>query len=298
MPKVGLTADQKSHSIFDTENFKMKTGQKARVLLIDSEFDVEWVHWVDGVEGGRNFICQGDYNTMMKDGVDPHCKFCQVVESGGVQKAKRKFVTLLVVYRTNSKGQILTPVSCDVQPWIFGNDKFNDLYSKKEQWGDLRSHDIGIECLVEQYQRFSMNILPEAIWLQDDATKALVTAAYKEVRDMYGKDTRMLLGRDITDPEKLTAILNEATGSGVVPDYASTGSIEAMFSDAPKLAPTPVVEVDFSELLGDSSSPSMEVETEIVVAKTETVSSVSDDPLSTGTAVTGTAVDFDALLAD
>lgn len=295
MPKVGLTADQKSHSIFDTENFKMKTGQKARVLLIDSEFDVEWVHWVDGAEGGKNFICQGDYNVMMKEGTDPHCKFCQAADVGGVQKAKRKFVTLLVVYRTNSKGQVLTPVSCDVQPWVFGNDKFNDLYAKKEQWGDLRKHDLGIECLVEQYQRFNMNVLPEAIWLQDDATKALVAATHKEVKGMHGKDIRMLLGRDVTDPEKLTDILNDATGTGVVPDYASAGDINSMFSDSPVVNAPPVVEVDFAAMLEDAN----------VVAEEQPVMSVSnssDDPLLSAGLESASqeneSLDFDDLLKD
>jgi len=294
MPKVGLTSDQKSHSIFDTENFKMKGGQKARVLVLNDEFDVEWVHWVDNF---GNVICQGDYKTMMKDGSDPHCKFCQVADKGGVKQAKRKFVTLLVVYRTNSKGQVLSPVSCDVQPWIFGNDKFNDLYAKKEEWGDLKQHDLGIECLVEQYQRFSMNVLPDAIWLQNDETKALVVTSYKESMGMYGKDLRRLLGRDITDPEKVTEIINEANGEGVVPDYASVGEINSMFADAPALSAVPVVEVDFAELMKDTTAPT-EVETVVMGEASETLSAASADPLSSSTGtVVGDPLDFDELLS-
>jgi len=294
MPKVGLTSDQKSHSIFDTENFKMKGGQKARVLVLNDEFDVEWVHWVDNF---GNVICQGDYKTMMKDGSDPHCKFCQVADKGGVKQAKRKFVTLLVVYRTNSKGQVLSPVSCDVQPWIFGNDKFNDLYAKKEEWGDLKQHDLGIECLVEQYQRFSMNVLPDAIWLQNDETKALVVTSYKESMGMYGKDLRRLLGRDITDPEKVTEIINEANGEGVVPDYASVGEINSMFADAPALSAVPVVEVDFAELMKDTTAPT-EVETVVMGEASETLSAAPADPLSSSTGtVVGDPLDFDELLS-
>ena len=293
MPKVGLTSDQKSHSIFDTENFKMKTGQKARVVLLNDEFEVEWVHWVD--EFGYA-ICQGDYETMMKDGSDPHCKFCQVADKGGVKSARRKFASLLVVYRTNSKGQVLTPVSADVQPWVFGDDKFNDLYNKKEEWGDLKQHDIGIECLGEQYQRFSMNVLPEAVWLQNDETKALVITSYKESLAMYGKDLRRLLGRDVTDPEKITEIINDANGIGPVPDYAAAGEITSMFADAPALSAVPVVEVDFAELMRDTTAP-VEVETVVMGEDSETLSAATTDPLasSTGTAA-GDTLDFDELL--
>jgi hypothetical protein len=293
MPKVGLTSDQKSHSIFDTENFKMKTGQKTRVVILNDEFDVEWVHWVD--EFGYA-ICQGDYNTMMKDGSDPHCKFCQVADKGGVKSARRKFAVLLVVYRTNSKGQVLTPVSVDVQPWVFGDDKFNDLYNKKEQWGDLKQHDLSIECLVEQFQRFSMNVLPEAIWLQNDEIKTLVVTSYKESFAMYGKDLRRLLGRDITDPEKLAEIINDANGEGPVPDYASVGEINSMFADAPALSAVSVVEVDFAELMKDTAAP-VEVETVVMGEDSETLSAVTTDPLgsSTGTAI-GETLDFDELL--
>ena len=291
MARVGLDATQKSHSIFDTENFKMKTGQKARVLLIESEFEVEWVHWVDGEKMGY-YICQGDYDVMMKDGQDAHCKFCQVADVGGVKKARRKFVTLLVVYRTNSKGQVLTPVSVDVSPWVFGDDKFNDLLGKKEQWGDLRKHDLGIECLGEQYQKFNMNVLPDAIWLQDDATKVLVTAAFKESKGMYFKDIRMLLGRDITDPERLAEILNAATDTGVVPEYASVGSINSMFSDTPTLAPVNAVEVDFGALLEDTATPVSEAV--VADATSEPDPLASDGPI----AQVGESLDFDDLLAD
>lgn len=298
MARVGLDANQKSHSIFDTENFKMKTGQKARVLLIEQEFDVEWVHWVD--EFGYA-ICQGAYDTMMKEGTDAHCKFCQVAEQGGVKKARRKFVTLLVVYRTNSKGQVLTPITVDVNPWIFGDDKFNDLLSKKEQWGDLRKHDLGIECLGEQYQKMRIDVLPDAVWMQDDTTKEAVATAFKEAKAMYAKDMRMLLGRDVTDPDKLAEILNEATGAGVVPDYAAAGTINQMFSDAPAIAASPATDVDFGALLEDTDTPTTvedaTVVTEAPVAEPE---AVVTDPLATTPVVETPAanVNFDDLLSD
>ena len=297
MAKVGLTQDQKSHSIFDTENFKLKKDEKARIVILDEEFDVEFVHWVDDFGYA---ICAGDYNLLMKEGADSqHCKFCANANpDGAIKSARRKFVTLIVIYRTNSKGQVLTPITVDVNPWVFGDDKFNDLLGKKEAWGDLKDHDLMIECLGEQYQKMRIDVMPEAVWKTDKDTAALVAASFKDAKAMYGKDLRMLLGRDISDPDKLAEVIGNATGNGPVPSYADAGGINQMFSDSPALSTTPVSQVDFASLLDDS--PVAPVETAPSVSKTASeTSGTSTDPLASEPS-TGAdpVVDFDSLLND
>ena len=297
MAKVGLTQDQKSHSIFDTENFKLKKDEKARIVILDEEFDVEFVHWVDDFGYA---ICAGDYNLLLKEGADTqHCKFCANANpDGAIKSARRKFVTLIVIYRTNSKGQVLTPITVDVNPWVFGDDKFNDLLGKKEAWGDLKDHDLMIECLGEQYQKMRIDVMPEAVWKTDKDTAAFVAAAFKDAKSMYGKDLRMLLGRDVSDPEKLAEVIGNATGQGTVPAYADAGSINQMFSDGPAVASIPVAEVDFASMLDDS--PAAPVETAPPVSKTPPeVASASSDPLaSAAPADSAEPLDFDALLND
>jgi hypothetical protein len=255
MPKIGLDESNRSHSIFDADRFSLKNGEKARVLLLESEFDVEYVHWVDDEDAKGYYICQGDYNTVLKNGDDTtHCKFCQLADKGGaVKKARRKFATLLVVYRTNSKGQVLTPVAVDVVPWVFGDDKYTDLLGKKGQWGDLKSHDLMVECLGEQFQKMRIDVLPDAVWLSNDETKALVVASWKETKGMYTKDLHILLGRDITDPEKLSELISDLSGNGNVPDYASAGAMESIYSDASISTPETVTP-DFGEMLSDTPS--------------------------------------------
>ena len=258
MPRIGLDPSNKSHSIFDTDRFTLKGGEKARILVLDEEFEVEFIHqyWDTDDENRGNYICQGDYKTVMENGSDPRCKFCQAADKGSpIKKAKRKFATLVVVYRTNSKGVVLTPVAVDVQPWVFGEDKFGDLISKKEQWTDLKQHDIFVECLVENFQRFRLDVLPDAVWLSNKETQALVAASWKEAKGMYAKDLRALLGRDVSDPERLADIINSASGGAPVPDYASAGTIDAMFSDTAVSAPQNV-DVDFGALLNETPAAS------------------------------------------
>lgn len=295
MAKIGLSQDQKSHSIFDTENFKLKKDEKARILILEEEFDVEYVHWVE--EFGYA-ICAGDYSTMFKEGADTqHCRFCAASSAdGAIKSARRKFVTLIVVYRTNSKGAVLQPVSVDVVPWVFGDDKYNDLLGKKEAWGSMRDHDLMVECSNEQYQKYAINVMPEAVWKSDKEVASVVAAAFKDAKAMYSKDLRMLLGRDVSDPAKLAEVISNATGQGAVPAYAAAGEIESMFSDAPATATPVASDVDFASLLDDG--PTVPVETAPpVTTEAPAVTPTAADPLASAEpAVAADPVDFDTLL--
>jgi hypothetical protein len=84
MPRIGIDASNKSHSIFDTDRFSLKNGEKARVLMLEDEVEVEFVHWNDDEDNKGNYICQGAYDIVLKDGTDPRCKLCQAASKGGV----------------------------------------------------------------------------------------------------------------------------------------------------------------------------------------------------------------------
>jgi len=127
-----------------------------------------------------------------------------------------------------------------------------------------------VECTGEQYQKFRMDVLPEAIWLKDAKLKGEIAQAYKESRQLYAKDIRMLLGRTITEPDRLTEIINGAAGTVTVPDYASQAEVEGAFSDAGKAEPT-----DFSQLLeGTPEVPAEAEATEVAEAEQPAVAEV------------------------
>lgn len=260
--KVGFNESQKSNNIFDLENFKLDKDYKARIALIEQDIEVEYTHWVD--EFGY-VICHGDYQTLLDTGSDGKCRFCKAAEnSKAIKPARRRFVTWLVLYRTNKAGvPIGPPVSFEIIPWLFGDDKFNDLVNKKEQWGDLRLRDILVECLGKQYQKFRMDVLPEALWLSKDNLKAQVVAEYKNIVHKYGQDMRRLLGRDVTKLEDIDKVINDAVGSATtVPQYANT-DINSILNGATQGVTPPVnqgqpnipANTDFSALLGNNTAP-------------------------------------------
>jgi hypothetical protein len=290
MARIGFDDSERSNSIFDADRFNLKTGHSARVLLLSEDFEVEHVHWVDDEDNKGYYICQGDYNTVRTEGSDPqHCKLCAAAEkTQAVGKARRKFATLLVVYRTNSKGEHLTPISVEVQPWVFADQKYNDLLSKKKQWNDLKKHDLGIKCISEGFQNFTIDVLPEALWLSDEKTKQLVAASYKEARGMWNKDLRSLLGREL-DAEKLDDLISNVVGTGNVPDYASPGEVSNMFSDVQVGSP-PVADTDFASLLEDTAPAELSFEA------TDEVPQSSGDVLSASGNNGADSVDFEDLL--
>jgi hypothetical protein len=260
--KVGFNESQKSNNIFDLENFKLDKDYKARIALIEQDIEVEYTHWVD--EFGY-VVCHGDYQTLLDTGSDGKCRFCKAAEnSKAVKPARRRFVTWLVLYRTNKAGvPIGPPVSFEIIPWLFGDDKFNDLVNKKEQWGDLRLRDILVECLGKQYQKFRMDVLPEALWLSNANLKAQVVAEYKNIMHKYGGDMRKLLGRDVTKLEDIDKVINDAVGSSTtVPQYANT-DINSILNGAAQGVTPPVnqgqpnipANTDFSALLGNNTAP-------------------------------------------
>lgn len=260
--KVGFNESQKSNNIFDLENFKLDKDYKARIALIEQDIEVEYTHWVE--EFGY-VICHGDYQTLLDTGSDGKCRFCKAAEnSKAVKPARRRFVTWLVSYRTNKAGMpIGPPISFEIIPWLFGDDKFNDLVNKKEQWGDLRLRDILVECLGKQYQKFRMDVLPEALWLSDANLKAQVVAEYKNIMHKYGGDMRRLLGRDVSKLEEIDKVINDAVGSSTtVPQYANT-DINSILNGAAQGVTPPVnqgqpnipANTDFSALLGNNTAP-------------------------------------------
>ena len=259
--KVGFNESQKSNNVFDLENFKLDKDYKARIALIEQDIEVEYTHWVD--EFGY-VICHGDYQTLLDTGSDGKCRFCKAAEnSKAIKPARRRFVTWLVSYRTNKAGMpIGPPISFEIIPWLFGDDKFNDLVNKKEQWGDLRLRDILVECLGKQYQKFRMDVLPEALWLSNDTLKAQVVAEYKNILHKYGQDMRRLLGRDVNKLEDIDKVINDAVGSATtVPQYANT-DINSILNGAAQGVTPPVnqgqpnipANTDFSALLGNNTA--------------------------------------------
>lgn len=180
MPKALLTRDSMLPTVFDMDKFKLAKGEIARIVVIETEFEYDWRHFVDKT---GYFICLGVETVLKENGSDPNCPFCRgSLKSAFISPSRRNFATHIVRYSTNSKGDLLKPFSVRIELWQMGDDKYNSLVRKKEEWKDLRQRDIKVTCVGEQYQKMEFDICAEALWLTNDQVKTYVVQAYKDGR--------------------------------------------------------------------------------------------------------------------
>lgn len=203
MPELEFAPGNKSTSVFDLEIMRLKKDEKAKIAILDEKAKMEITHYIqgeaaDGKRKGRYFVCLGDYATVVASQVDPErCPACRYAEAGRdamVAMPKRRFALHIARYRTNTKGQVLQPISLALQLWIFGDDKFNALVDRYVEHGDLRKHDITLTCSIEGWQKFDMDVSAKLIILSDP----VAVVQYKELLKTRSKEAERLLGAKVT----------------------------------------------------------------------------------------------------
>ena len=203
MPDVDFNKDNKSLSVFDMEMLRLKTGEKARIAIMDPKVKMQVAHYVrhssfgltnEGQIKGKYVVCLGDYETVKAEGLDgSRCPLCKVSEQGQevkVSMPRRRFALHIARYRTNSKGVLSEPISLDIQVWVFGDDKFNKLVDRAEEHGDLRKSDMNLTCTSETYQNFDMDVGRTLVLAGDESGKK----QYKKLMSMKNTDIDKLLG--------------------------------------------------------------------------------------------------------
>lgn len=194
---------------YDFPKLKLKKGEFARVALLESP-SFEWTHRLqkhtlqDGKpvtftgerRNGTTFtdyqktflsnpLCLGDLDVLSEQGSDPgNCPICALAKEGELAEApKRRFAVNLIRYRTKPGGQqLMTPYSVDWMIWQFTEARFNKMVQFKNEWGDLRKHDLLLgPCEApEQFQKYDIQITQKAEWLEDDEKKQRTLATFNE----------------------------------------------------------------------------------------------------------------------
>ena len=307
--RVGLNSDIKRSSVFDIDRFALETGQKARIAFLAKEFDMAWTHWVNGArEDGAfgNFLCLGNGTTLYETGSDPdNCVFCEYAEPGDMSAqppialAKRQFVAYVLVYATNKRGELIDESypTCSVQAWRFGDDKFSQLVSRQETWKDLRQYDLMVTCTVGQFQRYDIEVMPHAVWQQDEDTASRIANIWKK-----GTTDSLLpiLGRKV-DPVIAEKIVRSVTRPVANVAAASSEPLSSLAdldkqlstsaTDTETSAETPTTDAETSD---ESTAASAEspVEASTVASTADASSDVAGKAETDGES----AIDFDNLL--
>lgn len=267
MPRVQLSAENKRTSQYEYPKLFLDRGERARILVIEPEPMVEYVHDLRAIQvvNGRvvmetvqrygkdeeapkyDFVgrplCLGDLNVLDAKGADPDgCPACAAsVESSAVEGPKRRFAMHVVQYTTaGGSFNVAEPFSAKLVVWAYTDRIFNQLadFAAPESqggWGDLKKHDLLLgPCENKKFQRFDINVAPNAAWLKDDSRKSYIKELYQSNQ---AQDLSVLIGRRVTAEqmrEDLQRVLDRyraAYGGTDVDQLTATAEIESMDLD-------------------------------------------------------------------
>lgn len=211
MPRVDFDVKNKvAQTNYDYPKFKLKSGERARILVGLESPVREYVHTlrkpqvINGVpqmvkatrKDGSTYddykmdflsrpLCLGDATILADKGSDPkNCPMCALAKENAdmAQAPQRRYAMHVIRYKTKAGTfDLITPYSIEVVVWAFTDKIFNQIADAANEWGDLRKHDLLLgPCTNETFQQFELSVGAKAAWLEDAARKELTATAFRE----------------------------------------------------------------------------------------------------------------------
>lgn len=319
--KITFSSENKQKSNFDFPKLFLDHGERARIVCIETEPDVQYVHTlrapsiINGevvMEKVKNkdgsltdkpkydfvgkHICFGQPNILMdpaKGGKDPeNCPTCAAAQQNdAVGAATRRFAMHVVQYKTQPGSfKIQTPFSAELVVWSFTDQRFSTLTDITEEHGDLRAKDLLLgPCENKMYQNFDIQVGGTAEWLASEENKSFVQSLYasNKMEDLTPAIARKI-SREMAQDDIQKVLLKHAQAFG------GGGSADPVGSG---VAAAPAAGMDLGALLDNTPpqsapapepTPAPEPEPVTVPATPEVTPAPAEEPKQT--------LNFDALL--
>jgi hypothetical protein len=205
-------------------------GQKSRFTVFEAPWR-EWVHYikapefddqgrpvretrykkngdpytVDAMEFISQPICLGSEDALAAKGLDPkNCPACEASEKSGgdIPGPVQRFAVNVIEYTLRGSGfDVREPFSAEVKVWSFTGRIYDEIEGIQREIGDLRQHDITLECEDPGWQRnkLAFKMEPGHKYAPRGYIKELLSkegnkATDAQLRDACGRDmprTRM-----------------------------------------------------------------------------------------------------------
>lgn len=203
MGRVAITEENRTGQGGDRfPQMKLKTNEKARFFIFEEPWS-QWIHELRAPEivGGvavmetkfkkdktsyevikqqfiRRSICFGDGEVMKQNGLDPaNCRACEAsVESGGdVAKPVPRFAVPVIRYKLQgSTWNVQTPFSAEILVWSATARMWDSIIELQGKIGDLRLHDLTLDCEDGDWQRNKLSFEMDAAYLASNETKLYI----------------------------------------------------------------------------------------------------------------------------
>jgi hypothetical protein len=253
-------------------------------------------------------ICLGDEAVLKDKGVDEkNCPACEAsVKSGGdIPGPQQRFAVNVIEYALRGNTwDIKKPFSAEIKIWSFSGRIYDEIEGLQKQIGDLRQHDITLECIDPFYQNNKLAFQMEPGYKSGDKAyiKELLTtpgnkATEQQLKDACGRDVpRQRLDDDCAHVlRQWRKLRNEGQDSGYDTggEVNLDGGIDALMDDENVKAETKHAAVgggggdplgEFTEEATSNPSPAAASKKESASAKETEPGTGESSPASTPTA--------------
>lgn len=259
MVKLTFNSSNKKDTGGDFPALKLIHGEKARILCIEPEPEVGFIHnlrapavLADGTpvmekvktKGGgmvdrqkMDFIgrhlCFGNIETLLEPaGRDPqNCITCakSVEHADMIDPPQRKFAMHVVKYKViPGSFNVQTPFQAELLVWAFTDKRFGQISDIAEEHGDLRSRDLMLgPCENADYQNYDIAVAGKAVWAETPEYTEFVKVLYASNKI---PDLTVAIGRKVEptmaaeDIQKVIMRYQMVRGTAMLADAAPAGA--------------------------------------------------------------------------
>lgn len=238
----------KPRSSMNSKKLTLEKGETARVVYLETEPTVVFIHsfekvktgpngkviikqdkWPDGspresyeTEYAGKMKCLGDVSVLMGTGADPeNCPACKaaVENPKAVRRAQARF--LGHVFKYNTKNGTTTPskpFSGVVEVWDLTERRFESVNAIYLEHGPLPAKDLLLgPCENKQMQKYDIAVGSDAKWMETEDTQKYVKEALEDgrVEDLSATAAPVKSSAEMqAKVSEIVRAFNHATGAG------------------------------------------------------------------------------------
>ena len=206
-------------SVFDVDQFKMETNDKARITLLENGGVHRWVHNIrpaDKDSYGSYYKCLADESKASTGGDKDNCLACRYAEQGQnvpISEVRIRGVLQIAQYVTDKKAVIQDPnyTAMQYKLYVVNRQKIMDIMTQRREQDveNLIGYDILAECVNAQFHNHKLTLLPKArSYENSDMSKQ----RFASLRESLRNDTDKLICR-VVNEEQMEKIVLDAIPS-------------------------------------------------------------------------------------